>query len=139
MTEFQCYISASGDDEVRRWYEAQAPNVQGAVFAVIESLRHRPRNVWRRKPYGQLRSPSCSGLGEIRIEEPKGSHHRILGFFADPTSDFILLYAFAKDLDPAYSIACPEAQRRRSSIECNEAHIHDCQFPATGGVSGGYR
>jgi hypothetical protein len=134
MTEFRCYISPSGDDEVSRWYLAQSPNVRGAIFAVVESLRNRPRHLWRRKPYGQLRGLSCLGLGEIRVEEPVGSHCRILGFFLDHTSVFVLLYGFAKDSDPSYDAACPEAQIRRSSVEQDHAQARFCQFPATGGA-----
>jgi hypothetical protein len=130
MTDFRCYISQTGQNEVRQWYAAQSPNVQGAIFAVIEALRHRPRHLWRRKPFGQLRGPLCLGLGEIRIEEPKRSHYRILGFFPGPSSDFILLYGFAKSSDPAYEIACPEAQRRRAEIEQDQSQAQDRGYAA---------
>src|ERR1700677_1007854 len=117
MAGFRCYISRSGDNVIAQWFAAQSPNVRGATFAVIESLCQRPRHLWGRRLYGQLRGPFCLGLGEIRIEEPRRTHYRILGFFLVPTSDFVLLHAFAKDTDPAYTSACPEAQTRRSEIE----------------------
>ena len=139
MPGFRCYISPAGDDEVERWYLAQSPNVRGAVCAVIEALHHRPRHLWRRKPYGVLRGALCAGLGEIRIEEPRGLHHRILGFFAATTPDFVMLYAFAKDSGPAYKTACPEARKRRSYVEQNYAHARECQFPAAGGIAGRHR
>lgn len=132
MVEFRCYISPRGDDEVSQWYSAQSPNVQGAIFAVIESLRNRPRHLWRRKPYGQLRGPSCLGLGEIRVEEPKGSHYRILGCFLNHTAVFVPLYGFAKESDPSHKSACPEAQIRRSAVEQDHAQARFCQFPAAG-------
>jgi len=100
--------------------------VQGATFAILETLSHRPYQHWRRKPFGLLKGPACLGLGEIRIEEPKASHHRILGFFHDP--DFILLLAFAKDTDPAYAKACPDAQTRRLALEQDRAVTEAWRF-----------
>jgi hypothetical protein len=132
MTVFRCYISLSGDGEVCRWYKAQSPNLRGAIFAVIKLLDSRPRHHWRRKLYGVLRGQSCQGLSEIRIEEPKGSHHRLLGFFVAPDEHFVLLYAFAKDSDPAYETACPETQRRKAEIEQDNTRAQDCEFPTPG-------
>ena len=129
MPEFMCYHSESGEDVVLRWYRSQTPAVQGAVVATVEALRHRPRNRWRRKPYGGLRGALCSGLGELRIEEPKGIHYRILGFFDEGGTQFVLLCAFRKDHDPEYRMACPKAQECRSDVERDKARSRKCQFP----------
>ena len=135
MPGFRCYLTFDGENDIDRWYHAQPPNVRGAVIATLSSLSRRPRHLWRRKPFGTLKGPTCLGLGEIRVEEPKGSHHRILGFFDGATSDFVLVYAFAKDADPAYLTACPEAQTRRMRIEQNRSRARACHFP-TGGFPG---
>lgn len=122
---FRCHISADGEDEVRRWYTAQSPSVRAAVYAELEALGHRPAERWRRKPYGVLRGAACSGLGEIRIEHPRGVHYRILGFFDAERTCFTLLYPFLKSTDPAYAIACPESQRRRSDVERNDTRARN--------------
>ena len=127
FVEFRCYLSEAGDDEVRLWYEAQKPAVRGAILATLQALSGRPRDRWRRKPYGVLRSSTCRGLGEIRIEEPRRMHHRILGFF-DGSEAFVLLYAFCKIFDPAYQLACPEAQRRRLDVERDNTRTCEWRF-----------
>jgi hypothetical protein len=132
MIDFMCYVSTSGDDEVRLWYEAQSPGVQGAIVAVVETLRHRPRDRWRRKPYADLRGKLCSGLGELRIEEPPKTHHRILGFFGEASASFVLLCAFRKDLDPEYRLACPEAQKRKSRVEHDQTRARECHVQSHG-------
>ena len=139
MTGFRCYLSPAGGETVRQWCLDQSPNVQAAIVAVIEALSHRTRDRWRRKPYGELRGASCRGLGEIRIEEPKGVHYRILGFFAGASADFVLLYGFAKNTDPTYASACPEAQRRRAVVEQDSTQVRDCAFTAAGGIGGPFR
>ena len=126
MTGFLCYLSETGEDEVFRWYTAQNPEVRAAVFAIIETLRYRPYHHWRRKPFGVLRGGPCAGLGELRIEKPRGVHYRVLGCLVPSETAFILLYAFDKDSDPEYRIACPEAQKRRSEVERNGQRIRDC-------------
>jgi hypothetical protein len=130
MIDFMCYVSAFGDDEVGRWFEAQTPAVQGAIVAVVAKLRYRSRERWRRKPYADLRGALCSGLGERRIEEPPKTHHRILGFFNEEASSFVFLYAFRKDHDPEYRIACPEAQKRKSHVEQDQARAREWHFPS---------
>jgi hypothetical protein len=119
MVTFLCYLSSSGDDETERWYRRQSTSVQAAIYAVLETLRHRPPDRWRRKPFARLNSCLCTGLAEIRVEEPDGMHYRILGYFDDERTIFTLLYAFRKDDDPGYNFACPEAQRRRRATETN--------------------
>jgi hypothetical protein len=130
MPEFMCYHSESGDDVIKRWYRGLPPAVQGAVVATVELLQHRPREYWRRKPYGTLRGRLCSGLGELRIEEPKGVHYRMLGFFDQCGTRFVMLYAFRKDHDPEYLVACPKAQERKSNVERDGTRSRRCQFPA---------
>lgn len=132
MLSFRCYVSLDGEDEVQRWYDRQTPCVRGATSAVLEALGRRPPDLWRRKPYGILRGSSCLGLGEIRIEEPRGVHYRILGCFDDPAVAFILLYAFAKDEDQAYEISCSVAQSRRNDLEQDHAFTRTCRFASPG-------
>ena len=105
MVTFRCYISSTGDDEIGASYESQSANVRGAIYAA---------------------------LGEVRVEEPKGVHHRILGFFDPTRSAFTLLYPFGKSGDPAYVIACPEAQKRKNDVEQDATRGRECYFPAAG-------
>ena len=114
---FRCYIAPDGTDEIARWLEQQTPGVQGAIAATIDALRRRPAHYWRRKPYAPLHGVSCSGLSEIRVEHPKGEHYRILGYFEPSEAIFTMVYAFAKDVDPSYRLACPRAQFRKMEIE----------------------
>src|SRR5271157_5916163 len=130
MPEFMCYHSSGGDDVIQQWYREQPRAVQGAVIATVEALRHRPRELWRRKPYGVLRGTLCSGLSELRIEEPKGAHYRILGFFERGGAQFVLLCAFRKDCDPEYRVACPIAQERKLDVERDGTRSRRCRFPA---------
>jgi hypothetical protein len=132
MVTFRCYISSTGDDEIGAWYESQSANVRGAIYAVVEALRARPVDRWRRKPYAELKNRICAGLGEVRVEEPKGVHHRILGFFDPTRSAFTLLYPFGKSGDPAYVIACPKAQKRENDVEQDATRGRECDFPAAG-------
>jgi hypothetical protein len=128
MVTFRCYISSTGVNEIERWLNEQGRTVQAITYAILEGLRHRDPVRWRRKPYGELRNRFCSGLGEIRIEFPPGEHYRILGTF-DPTRKiFTLLHAFRKTLDPDYTAACPEAQRRRHVIEQDPTRAQDCHL-----------
>ena len=136
MIAFRCYASPGEDGELQSWYEKQLPRVQAAVVAVIEALSHRQRSHWRRKAYAELKGGLCTGLGEIRIEEPKGVHHRIFGFFTEDGLEFTVLYAFAKDADPDYLMACPEAQRRRRDIERDRSFIGGSRFPRAAGRGG---
>jgi hypothetical protein len=136
MVTFRCYISSTGDDEIEAWYEQQSPGVRGATYAVLEALRARPAGRWRRKPYAELKSRICAGLGEIRVEEPKGVHHRILGFFDRTRSAFRLLYPFGKGGDPTYLVACPEAQRRKKDVEEDADRARECDFAAAGRTGG---
>lgn len=128
MTGLLCYLSETGEDEVFQWYIAQSPEVRAAVFAILETLRHRPYPRWRRKPFGVLRGDLCAGLGEIRIEEPRGVHYRILGYLVPSETAFALLYAFEKGSDPDYRMACPQAQKRRYDVERNGQRVRDCQI-----------
>ena len=130
MVTFRCYISSAGDDAIGTWYEIQSPNVRGAIYAVVEALRARPADRWRRKPYAELKRRVCAGLGEIRVEEPKGVHHRILGFFDATRSAFTLLYPFGKNDDPDYIAACPVAQKRKRDVEQDAGRARQCGFPA---------
>ena len=114
---FWCYLSPDGRDEIRAWYERQTEEVQGEFAAILNRLATQPPVLWRRKPYGVLRSAACAGLGEIRIEVPTGTHYRILGYFAATGLDFVMVYPLLKDSDPAYHRACPTARFRRTEIE----------------------
>jgi hypothetical protein len=131
MTDLLCYLNDDGSDVIRHWYSAQGRAVQGAFVATVESLRHRPRHWWRRRLYGELRGQCCFGLGELRIEEPKGVHYRVLGFFNGDSSCFVLVYAFLKDCDPEYVLACSTAQERKSHVERDWARCRKCGFPAS--------
>ena len=117
VVRFWCYISPDGRDEIRAWYERQTTEVQGAILDALDRLAARHPVWWRRKPFGVLRGGACAGLGEIRIEYPKGTHYRILGYFAATGLDFVMVYPFPKDTDPAYLRACPAARFRRMEIE----------------------
>lgn len=121
---FRCYVGVDGQDEIRRWFEQQTPGVQGAIAATIDALRRRPGHWWRRKPYASLHGPSCMGIGEIRVEHPKGEHDRILGYFEPLETVFTMVYPFKKDVDPSYRLACPQAQLRRMEIEHDQRRTH---------------
>ena len=114
---FWCYLSPDGRDEIRAWFNGQTKEVQAAVDDVLDLLATRHPFRWRRKPYGILQSGACAGLGEVRIEYPKGTHYRILGYFAATGLDFVMVYPFPKDTDPAYLRACSAARFRRMEIE----------------------
>jgi hypothetical protein len=104
---FRCYISADGQDEIRRWFEQQTPGVQGAIAATIDALRRRPARWWRRKPFALLHGTACSDLGEIRLEHPKSEQYRIGGYLEPSATGFAMVDAFAKNTDPSYRLACP--------------------------------
>ena len=114
---FWCYLSPDGRDEIRAWFERQTEGVRGAVDDALDRLAAQHPVRWRRKTYGVLQSGACAGLGEIRIEYLTGTHYRILGYFAATWLDFVMVYPFAKDIDPAYPRACPTARFRRTEIE----------------------
>lgn len=137
MVTFRCYISATGSDEIQQWFEDQSAGVQATMIAILEGLHHRDSARWRRKPYGELRNRFCAGLGEIRIEFPRGKHYRILGYFDPARRVFTLLHAFSKSLDPDYIAACPEAQRRRHLVEQNPSRTRECRFYPLGRVGAG--
>ncbi len=130
MVIFRCYISSTGEDEIAAWYQQQSPNVRGAVYAVVEALSARPAERWRRKPYAELKSLVCAGLGEVRVEEAKGVHHRMIGFFDRTKTAFTLLYPFGKGDDPTYLVACPEAQRRTKDVEEDAGRVREWDFAA---------
>jgi hypothetical protein len=117
VVRFWCYLSPDGRDEIRTWFDGQTEDVRGRFTETLDRLASRHPVWWRRKPYGVLRSGACAGLGEIRIEYPKGTHYRILGYFAATGLDFVMVYPFPKDIDPAYRRACRIARFRRMEIE----------------------
>ena len=126
MVKFRCYTS-DGFSGFCAWYEAQPMSVRGSIVAVVEGLERVPRARWRRRAFALLSNPNCAGLGEIRIEK-SGVHYRILGFDSSTEEEFILLFGFRKDLDPAYSVSCPIAKVRKAEVQHDPDKSYPCRL-----------
>jgi hypothetical protein len=91
---FRCYISPSGRDVIGDWRSCQTEPVKAAIDVVLEYLRQRPRDEWRRPDFDLL-SGKMRQIGEIRLKEDK-RQYRIFGFFGPGRSEFTLLIGASK-------------------------------------------
>ena len=124
---FLCFVSESGRDIVRDWYNEQAPEVQAAFDVAIEYLRDQPHVKWVRPYFGTL-DGKCAGLGEIRFKANK-VQHRPIGFFGSKRMQFtILFFAIEKDRKFIPKNTCETAQNRKDLVLQNKVHPHECEF-----------
>ncbi len=91
---FRCYVSPSGRDMIERWYAAQSAEAQVAFDTVLEFLRQRRRDEWRRPEFDRM-SGRYRVLSELRFEVAN-VQYRPLGFFGPARAEFTILVGATK-------------------------------------------
>src|SRR5215510_6653872 len=76
----RCYVSSDGIDQIRAWYDAQSPKVQGKFFSRLRTLAQLELKEWKLPLFRWLHG-ECAPLGEIRFEV-QNVQHRPLGYRA---------------------------------------------------------
>ncbi len=111
MWHFWTYRSLSSRDDVLDWLDGLAKSDQASVVARLEYLRQQPREAWKR-PYFDLLSGECSGLGEVRLKIQK-IQYRPIGFFGPNRLEFTMLHvALEKDGKFEPKNVCKTAKQR---------------------------
>ncbi|MEY9886351.1 type II toxin-antitoxin system RelE/ParE family toxin [Bradyrhizobium sp. USDA 329] len=122
---FRCYVSASGRDMFKDWYDDQSEQVQAAVDVALEFLAQRPRHDWRR-PEFDLLSGKMREVGEIRFKVDK--QYRILGFFGPNTSEFTMLIGASKkgsNYDPRNALETALDRMDQVKKDKGRSHVFD--------------
>lgn len=139
-TRLKCYVSQDDGDPVCDWWGGLDVEVRGAFTQIRELLEAQPVKHWPARYFKELKDGSDGngdGLGEIRIgpdpgegkRKKEGYCHRIIGFEGPRDSEFTMVYAFDKNVDPKYETPCQKAQERKSDVGANWRLSRECQFP----------
>ncbi|SEC70490.1 hypothetical protein SAMN05444161_1667 [Rhizobiales bacterium GAS191] len=135
--QFKCYDPSGTGGGIHEWYDGLSEDVRAQIDAAIEVLAI--TRTWDREAiYEDLRG-ACDGLGEIRIDVPKGPGeqngsgpfhlYRILGFAGPGRREFTLLCGFKKDGTFDYGPACASAHRRKEGVTKDGRKAPSCRFP----------
>ena len=114
--QFRCYVSPTGRNEIRAWFDRQPKSVQAGFISKLKILRQLEPALWMPKPFRWLRH-ECSGLGEIRFEAGN-VQHRPLGFRTDLTFT-IVFCAIEKGGKFEPGNACQIGLARKSEVLSN--------------------
>lgn len=115
LWNFRSFVSATGEEAISDWYEAQSAKVQAKFDARLRVLRDMTPQEWK-DPYTKPLSGDCAGLLEIRFLADK-VQHRPLGFFGPSRMEFtIVLLAIEKNDRLIPPDACKTALWRRDQI-----------------------
>jgi hypothetical protein len=116
LWSLRTYLTISGRDPVREWYEGLRPTNRAIVRTDLRYLRDQPPAKWERPWYGTLSKKGCSGLGEVRLKLDK-VEWRIIGFFGPGRQEFTMV-AIAREKDRKFIPidTCQIAQARKAEI-----------------------
>ncbi len=117
----------TGDHLVMDWFDGQTHAVQANFLTRLEYLAQQPREGWIR-PYFDLLSGDCKGLGEIRFKADR-TQHRPLGFFGPKRMEFTFVeFAIEKDRKFIPRAACKKGLKRMEEILKERAKTNVCNF-----------
>lgn len=94
MWVFRCYISASGRNQIDRWYQRITPVAQSELDTVLTYLQQRQRSEWIRPQFAPLRG-KYRELCELRFKA-NNLQHRVFGFFGPSQQEFTMLIGTTK-------------------------------------------
>jgi hypothetical protein len=122
-----CYVSPTGIDEIRAWYEDQPRGVQGKFLSRLKTLAQLGLDEWQLPLFRWLRGDGVP-LGEIRFEVQR-VQHRPLGFRQGATIFTLTFCAQEKSNRFVPRNACDIGLARKAEIERNPRQANACWLP----------
>ena len=123
---FRCYVDARKTELMENWYRQRTVEARAIFLSRLRFLAATPRHQWVR-PYFDLLSAECAGLGEIRFKANR-TQYRPLGFFSPGQVFTFVNCAVEKDGSFVPKSACSIGLNRKKEIESNSERCHVCKF-----------
>ena len=129
MITIKSYISSSGKNEVKEFYDSGTDELKAELEVALDYLKVRNRQDWRR-PHAHKMS-KCTEFRdffEIRFKANK-TQQRPIGYFGPGETDFtILVWAIEKGNKLKPETWCEKANRRRKEIVNDKAKAKILKF-----------
>lgn len=115
----RCYVSPSGAEEIRLWYEGQSRQVQDKFYSRLRTLAQLDWHDWRLPLFRALHG-ECLPLGELRFKV-RGVQYRPLGYRGSGNTFTLVFCAMEKSNKFVPRTACADGLARKALIDNGRA------------------
>ncbi|MEI7668531.1 MAG: type II toxin-antitoxin system RelE/ParE family toxin [Pseudomonadota bacterium] len=132
MWKIKCYISSSGRNEIKEWYESLDDTIKGKVYDKIYHLYTNYNSISGLNHKRVHKIENSDGLYSVRLPCNK-KEFRLVGFFREDQSRFIseliIVYHFTeKDTKKDYKKAIEVGNSRKREVLANDTRAIEYYF-----------